>query len=95
MFKQHHFQKSEPKKTTVKIRDRLKVPLKVGDRVMFVGDDINNTHGIYVGTVENIDYYPTGPPEVGVHWDDGSYQEEDIDDLEIIGQKQQTKAGTS
>ena len=60
MFKQHHFQKSEPKKTTVKIRDRLKVPLKVG-----------------------------------VHWDDGSYQEEDIDDLEIIGQKQQTKAGTS
>ena len=90
MFKQHHFQKSEPKKTAVKIRDRL----KVGDRVMFVGDDINNTPGIYdtAGTVENID--PTGlfVFEVEVHWDDGSYQEEDIDDLEIIDQKQKTKA---
>ena len=68
--------------------------LKVGDRVMFVGDDINNTPGIYdtAGTVENIDYYTTGTPEVEVHWDDGSYQEEDIDDLEIIDQKQKTKA---
>ena len=53
MFKQ--FEKTEPKKTTIK-------PLKVGDRVMFVGDDINNTPGIYdtTGTVEKSNAFVNG-----------------------------------
>ena len=60
---------------------------KVGDRVMFVGDDIKNTPGIYetVGTVVDIDYSFSFPQSYFVEWDDGEEQGEDEDDLKLVG----------
>ena len=56
---------------------------KVGDRVMFIGDNVNNTPNIYdiAGTVENVDL---APEEIVVEWDTGGEQEEDADDLVLI-----------
>jgi len=53
---------------------------------MFVGDDTKNTprHVLNaVGNVFNIQYYPTGPPQVSILWPTGQ-REEDIDDLKIV-----------
>ena len=53
-----------------------------GTRVRFIGDDINNTENIYttLGTVVEL----LEDNMVYVEWDDGTGQEDNIDDLAII-----------
>lgn len=55
----------------------------VGTRVRFIGDDINNTDNIYttLGTVTQL----LEDGMVYVEWDDGTCQNDDMDDLEIVG----------
>lgn len=55
----------------------------VGTRVRFIGDDINNTANIYttLGTVTQL----LEDGMVHVDWDDGTCQNDDMDDLEIVG----------
>ena len=53
-----------------------------GTRVRFIGDDINNTENIYttLGTVVEL----LEDNMVYVEWDDGTGQEDHLDDLAII-----------